>query len=43
MEDFALIMRHEDGNKVPSPEQIRVWMKQTMDWIANIAALNKLM
>lgn len=41
MEEFALIMRHEDGKKVASPEQIQVWMKQTMDWIQGIAAQNK--
>lgn len=36
-----LIFRHEDGNKVASPEQIQQWMKQTMDWIGSIAAQNK--
>lgn len=36
-----LIFRHEDGHKVASPEQIQVWMKQTMEWIATIAAQNK--
>ena len=36
-----LIFRHQDGNKVASPEQIQVWMKQTMDWIAGITAKNK--
>lgn len=41
MEQYALIMRHEDGKKTASPEQIQVWMKQTMDWIGNIAAQNK--
>jgi len=41
MEEFALIMRHEDGKKVASPEQIQTWMKQTMDWIGGIAARNK--
>lgn len=41
MEEFALIMRHEDGNKVASPEQLQIWMKQTMDWIGSIAAQNK--
>ncbi|MCW3119054.1 MAG: transcription initiation protein [Chitinophagaceae bacterium] len=41
MEEFALIMRHEDGQKVASPEQIQIWMKQTMDWIGGIAAQNK--
>lgn len=41
MEEFALIMRHEDGRKVALPEQIQQWMKQTMDWIGSIAAQNK--
>jgi hypothetical protein len=41
MEEFALIMRHEDGSKVASPEQLQAWMKQTMDWIGGIAAQNK--
>ena len=36
-----LIFRHEDGQKVASPEQIQIWMKQTMDWIGGIAAQNK--
>jgi len=41
MEEFMLIFRHPDGNKVASPEQIQAWMKQTMDWIGGIAAQNK--
>jgi hypothetical protein len=41
MQEFILIFRHEDGQKVASPEQIEVWMKQTMDWIGGIAAQNK--
>ena len=41
MEEYALIMRHEDGKKVASPEQLETWMKQTMDWIGGIAAQNK--
>jgi hypothetical protein len=41
MDEYILIFRHEDGNKVASPEQIQVWMKQTMDWIGGIAAQNK--
>jgi hypothetical protein len=41
MEEYALIMRHEDGQKTASPEQIQQWMKQTMDWIGGIAAQNK--
>ena len=41
MDQYALIMRHEDGGKVASPEQMESWMKQTMDWIGGIAAQNK--
>jgi hypothetical protein len=41
MNEFILIFRHMDGSKVASPEQIQVWMKQTMDWIGGIAAQNK--
>jgi hypothetical protein len=41
MEQFALIMRHQDGSKIASPEQIQAWMTQTMEWINGIAAQNK--
>ncbi len=41
MEEFILIFRHEDGQKLASPEQMQIWMKQTMDWIGGIAAQNK--
>lgn len=41
MNEYALIMRHQDGTKVASPEQMQAWMKQTMDWIGGIAAQNK--
>jgi hypothetical protein len=41
MDEFMLIFRHEDGQKVASPEQMQIWMKQTMDWIGGIAAQNK--
>jgi hypothetical protein len=41
MKEFALIMRHQDGSKIASPEQMQEWMKQTMDWIGGIAAQNK--
>jgi hypothetical protein len=41
MNEFMLIFRHQDGNKVASPEQLQEWMKQTMDWIGGIAAQNK--
>ena len=41
MQEYALIMRHDDGAKIASPEQMQEWMKQTMDWIGGIAAQNK--
>ncbi|MBV9961568.1 MAG: transcription initiation protein [Parafilimonas sp.] len=41
MNEYALIMRHEDGTKIASPEQMQIWMKQTMDWINSIAAQGK--
>lgn len=41
MDEFMLIFRHEDGQKLASPEQMQTWMKQTMDWIGGIAAQNK--
>lgn len=41
MEEFAIIMRHQDGTKIASPEQMQEWMKQTMNWIGGIAAQNK--
>jgi hypothetical protein len=41
MDEYMLIFRHQDGGKVASPEQIEIWMKQTMDWIGGIAAQNK--
>lgn len=41
MDEFILIFRHQDGQKLASPEQIQEWMKQTMDWIGGIAAQNK--
>jgi len=41
MNEYILIFRHEDGSKVASPEQMQIWMKQTMDWIGGIAAQNK--
>jgi hypothetical protein len=41
MDQYILIFRHQDGQKLASPEQIQIWMKQTMDWIGGIAAQNK--
>jgi len=41
MDEYVLIMRHEDGSKIASPDQLEKWMKQTMDWIGGIAAQNK--
>lgn len=41
MEEYALIMRHEDGLQIASPEQIQVWIQQTTEWIEKIAAQQK--
>lgn len=41
MKEYMLILRHEDGSKLVSPEQMQIWMKQTMDWMATIRAKNK--
>jgi hypothetical protein len=41
MNEYILIFRHDDGNKVASPEQLQIWMKQTMDWIGTISAQQK--
>ena len=41
MDEFLLIMRHQDGEKTASPEQLQAWMKQTMDWIGGIATQSK--
>ena len=41
MDEYMLIFRHEDGQKIASPEQMQIWMKQTQDWIGGIAAQNK--
>lgn len=41
MDEFMLIFRHENATGVVSPEQMQIWMKQTMDWIAGIAAQDK--
>lgn len=36
-----LIFRHENAQGKVSPEQMQIWMKQTMDWIGGIAAQQK--
>jgi hypothetical protein len=41
MDEYMLIFRHQDGTKIASPEQIQIWMKQTMDWIGGISAQGK--
>lgn len=42
MDEFLLIFRHEDGSKIASPEQMQQWMQQTMEWLGDIAAQDKL-
>jgi hypothetical protein len=41
MEEYMLIFRHQDGNKVASKEQMQIWMNQTMEWIESIAVQQK--
>ena len=36
-----LIFRHQDGSKIASPEQMQIWMQQTMDWLGGIADKGK--
>jgi hypothetical protein len=42
MDEFILIFRHEDGNKIASKEQIGIWMKQTKEWMDRISLHNNL-
>jgi len=42
MSEYILIFRHEDGSKIASPEQMEVWMKQTLEWIRGIESKGKL-
>ncbi|MDR8391386.1 YciI family protein [Aliifodinibius sp. S!AR15-10] len=42
MEEFLLIFRHEDASDKVSPEQMQAWMEQTMSWLDDIAAQDKL-
>lgn len=41
MDEYMLILRHPEGSKVASPEQMQIWMEQTMKWVAGMAAQNK--
>ena len=36
-----MILRHRDGAKIASPEQLKTWMQQTMAWMASIKAPSK--
>lgn len=38
MDEFMLIFRHPDGHKAASPEQLQIWLEQTMDWIGSMPA-----
>jgi hypothetical protein len=31
MDEFLLIMRHDDGKKVASPEQMKIWMNGSQE------------
>jgi len=41
MNEYMLIFRHEDGGTIASPEQMQIWMKQTIEWINSAIAKNK--
>jgi hypothetical protein len=41
MQKYILIFRHQDGNKIASPEQVAIWMSQTKDWISTITVQGK--
>jgi hypothetical protein len=41
MDQYALILRHPDGKKVASPDQLDVWKRQTKAWILTMQAQNK--
>jgi hypothetical protein len=41
MNEYMLIFRHEDGHKAASPEQLQIWMNQTMNWINDITAKDR--
>lgn len=41
MDDYILILRHEDGTKVAPPEQLEIWMQQTQEWISTIEKKGK--
>jgi len=43
MDEFVLILRHEDGSKIATPEQMQQWMQQTMDWMASITPPSKVL
>jgi hypothetical protein len=43
MNEYVLIMRHENAIGQVSPEQMQAWMQQTMDWLGGIAAQGKLL
>lgn len=38
MDEYALIMRHSDGSKLATAEQMEQWMQQTREWIGSMAA-----
>ena len=42
MNEYILIFRHEDGQKVASAEQLEIWMKQTHEWLKPMVAQKKL-
>ena len=41
MNEFILIFRHENATANVSPEQMQIWMRQQMEWVAGIEAQGK--
>ncbi len=42
MNEYILIFRHEDGQKIASAEQLDIWMQQTHAWLGPMVAQKKL-
>lgn len=38
MKEYMLIFRHPDGSQVATPEQMKIWMQQTADWLQTLAS-----
>lgn len=41
MDEFVLILRHDDGTKITPPQQLEIWLEQTQEWIKGIQLQDK--